>query len=174
MTKKSSSQSNTNIYAGIIFFAICTIWDLVTSTMGLASAFGGLTTVANNPFTIILDLILKNSLAFFFSLIIAGAIVTLDFWLVNTIKNWASKDTITYFLLALWAPLKYYDFSTTFVGTARCFMSNLKSQNASVSEVFAIASSSPTGTEQILILTIVSVIIAASPIILAYLLNELK
>jgi hypothetical protein len=175
--RRTSSNMQTSksvvLNTGIIFFGLCTIWDLVTSAMGLVSLFGGLKEISSNPFIIVWDLVSKHPTAFVFSLILAGAIVALDFSVFNIIKNGkiSKAQPISYVALSLWLPFKYYDFRTTLIGTARCFIEGLKKYpTPSVEEVFNEASNS----EQIFVLILMSAIIAASPIVLAYMVDRVE
>lgn len=173
------SKNTFNLWTFVVVFFVLTLWDVITSGLGLLSIFGMFELDSNkidNVIGIFTTLVQDNSIGFVFSLILGFGIVALDNLIVNnyqlmTVSNLKQRGNIlNYLILLIWSLFKSYDLYSTYIGTARCFIDTLFGfPNPGLAEIF-----DNTTTEQQIVLLLISLVVVSSPVALIALLNKIN
>lgn len=168
------------------------IWDMVTSTVGLLSAFGSFKfSTQTNVFSLLVGIVFGNTVASIFALVLTGAIICLDIWFVDNFiddkqrrffeqrrakyskainkgliyphhLSSPSKSTGVWCGFVVWVVVKLYDFYSTLLGTAVCLIPDITAKYEDIGPKEILESAN---LNQELFLYLLSFIVAASPII---------
>lgn len=159
---------------GVAIFALLSIWDIVTGVIGIASAMSDFP-VTDNLLQTLIDLIFKKPAATFLGVLFAFVVVILDYYFLEKWKGRINYTSVgkkwIWVGLFFWGIAKWFDFSTTVVGTAKVLSLKLPPK-VELGEVLSIVTSN--SWSQMALLLALSLMITSSHIGILVCLYEIE
>jgi hypothetical protein len=162
---------------GCAIFLILSLWDIFTGIVGISSALSGTgVAVQNNLFQMFIDLMFNQPGATFLGFAFALVVVFVDFYIIEKYndpeyKKSTQNKIIVWAALFFWAILKWMDFSTTVVGTAKVLGLKVPPK-AEIGEVWDVITAN--SWTQMFFLIILSLVITCSHFGVVACLKELR
>ncbi len=156
---------------GFYIFLFLSAWDIFTGIVGVASAVSGQgVAVQSNLLQLFVDLLFKQPGATILGFVFALVVVFADFYIIEKRKSNYKRWKLI-LSLSVWILLKWFDFSTTIVGTAKILGLNVPPE-AEFGDVWQVVTAN--SWNQMALLIVLSLVITCSHLGIVLCLDEMK